>query len=240
MLKRLLAAALLAVFAVPAAAATTLTFDDLRNYDRPSNFYAGGTSIDAGTEQSTGLSGANLGVAITDAAIIFQAFDDCPGGGCGGIFPTAPSGNKALYNFAARTHLPALSTFNVAAGFTGEVSVWHYGNMSSMSVYADERGREGNGGFPVVLGFVSMPTTTGCNVNPVTLEVTGCGWTRYSIAFSGVAKSIVLTGSASFFDDVTFGVTGVSGAVPEPATWAMMIAGFGMAGGMLRRRTATV
>ncbi|PZQ59507.1 MAG: hypothetical protein DI570_15830 [Phenylobacterium zucineum] len=28
-----------------------------------------------------------------------------------------------------------------------------------------------------------------------------------------------------------------SAAVPEPATWALMIAGFGMAGGMLRRRT---
>jgi hypothetical protein len=30
------------------------------------------------------------------------------------------------------------------------------------------------------------------------------------------------------------------GAVPEPATWAMMIAGFGMAGAMMRRRRAVV
>lgn len=28
-------------------------------------------------------------------------------------------------------------------------------------------------------------------------------------------------------------------AMPEPATWAMMILGFGMAGGALRRRTAS-
>ena len=33
---------------------------------------------------------------------------------------------------------------------------------------------------------------------------------------------------------------GGAGAVPEPATWAMMIAGFGIAGSMLRRRTASV
>ncbi len=31
-------------------------------------------------------------------------------------------------------------------------------------------------------------------------------------------------------------VSNAVGAVPEPATWAMMIAGFGMAGGALRRR----
>jgi hypothetical protein len=28
----------------------------------------------------------------------------------------------------------------------------------------------------------------------------------------------------------------VSAAVPEPATWAMLIAGFGLVGGALRRR----
>lgn len=32
----------------------------------------------------------------------------------------------------------------------------------------------------------------------------------------------------------------VQGAVPEPATWAMMIAGFGMIGGSIRRRRAIV
>ena len=32
----------------------------------------------------------------------------------------------------------------------------------------------------------------------------------------------------------------VSGAVPEPATWAMMIAGFGLVGGAMRRRSTNV
>ena len=32
-------------------------------------------------------------------------------------------------------------------------------------------------------------------------------------------------------------LTGNTGAVPEPATWAMMIAGFGMVGGAMRRRS---
>ncbi|MBT9474077.1 MAG: PEPxxWA-CTERM sorting domain-containing protein [Phenylobacterium sp.] len=34
-------------------------------------------------------------------------------------------------------------------------------------------------------------------------------------------------------DDLTF-TTGLSSAVPEPATWAMMIVGFGAAGSMVR------
>ena len=35
---------------------------------------------------------------------------------------------------------------------------------------------------------------------------------------------------------VTVSVAGATGAVPEPATWAMMLAGFGIIGGAMRRR----
>lgn len=224
--------------AAPAAASITLTFDELPNYDRPAAFYNGGASIDAGTEQATARIGPALGVTIGDAAIVFQAFDQCPGGGCNGIFPTAPSGNRAIYNFPARTFLPALTTFNVAAGFIGEASVWHYGGESSMTVYAGLGGRDGNGGFPTVLGFVSMPLTTGCIVDSGTLAVTGCGWTKYTINFAGAAQSLVLAGSASYFDSITFGTSGTPGAggVPEPASWGLLVAGFGITGAMLRRR----
>ncbi len=38
------------------------------------------------------------------------------------------------------------------------------------------------------------------------------------------------------YDDFSFTVAG--GAVPEPAAWAMLIAGFGLTGAMLRRRRA--
>lgn len=233
----------LAAIAAPASAGITLTFDELRNYDRPSNFYNGGTSFDAGTGQSTGLSGPNLGVAIIEAAIIFQAFDQCPGGGCNGIFPTTPSiGFRALYNFPQLTSLPPRTTLNVAAGFTGEASVWHWGNASGFSVYRDVGGADGNGGFPVALGYVSLPTTQGCTVNPNTLTVTGCSWTKYTLNFTGTARSIVLGGSGSYFDNVTFGAGGgpATGSVPEPASWAMLIAGFGLTGAAMRRRRVAV
>jgi hypothetical protein len=38
--------------------------------------------------------------------------------------------------------------------------------------------------------------------------------------------------------DLAFSMVGVAAAVPEPATWGMMITGFGALGGVLRRRSA--
>ncbi|MCW2393764.1 MULTISPECIES: PEPxxWA-CTERM sorting domain-containing protein [unclassified Sphingobium] len=62
-------------------------------------------------------------------------------------------------------------------------------------------------------------------------------------AFVGFTTSGAVT-SLSFytrsdivgFDDVRFGMVGQTSAVPEPATWAMMLGGFGVLGGALRRR----
>lgn len=65
-------------------------------------------------------------------------------------------------------------------------------------------------------------------------------WTSQSFSFiakGGLTpiefKSIATSGLASYGNEVT----NVSlSAVPEPATWGMMIAGFGMVGGLVRRR----
>ena len=55
----------------------------------------------------------------------------------------------------------------------------------------------------------------------------------YNLIFHGLSAS----DNTAFFDNVSASVT-PSGAVPEPATWAMLIAGFGLVGASLRRRTA--
>ncbi|MBC7495980.1 MAG: PEP-CTERM sorting domain-containing protein [Sphingomonadaceae bacterium] len=64
--------------------------------------------------------------------------------------------------------------------------------------------------------------------------------------FTGAATSVLLSfvdlnlaagGNDFAIDDIT--LTQVSAAVPEPAMWSMMIAGFGLVGAVLRRR-ATV
>jgi hypothetical protein len=49
----------------------------------------------------------------------------------------------------------------------------------------------------------------------------------------------MVSDSPAFIDLDDVSVTGPAagaGGVPEPASWALMIAGFGMAGGLLRQR----
>ena len=65
----------------------------------------------------------------------------------------------------------------------------------------------------------------------------------YTFAPTGASTTIRFFGNATqAIDDERFGIDNVvvSGAVPEPATWAMMILGFGSAGAALRRRRNVV
>jgi hypothetical protein len=47
------------------------------------------------------------------------------------------------------------------------------------------------------------------------------------------------TSGHNFTDDISVTDMAVTGGVPEPATWAMLIAGFGGIGAMMRRRRAS-
>nr|WP_295113528.1 PEPxxWA-CTERM sorting domain-containing protein [uncultured Caulobacter sp.] len=65
-----------------------------------------------------------------------------------------------------------------------------------------------------------------------------------STFISFILKSSTNTGNNDpLLDGIVFariGTTNTPGAVPEPATWAMMLAGFGLLGGELRRRRASL
>lgn len=86
--------------------------------------------------------------------------------------------------------------------------------------------------------FYSDNTNTGFLVNTATT-----GWEQFNV-LSNLSVGKTLTGfsifgysggpdpNATFLDDVEFLAT-----IPEPAAWAMMLAGFGFVGGMMRRRS---
>ncbi len=66
--------------------------------------------------------------------------------------------------------------------------------------------------------------------------------TRGTVALNlGDTLAFKFTRIPDGYSDATIAVSAIGGrggAVPEPATWAMMIAGFGLAGATLRRRRA--
>lgn len=74
-------------------------------------------------------------------------------------------------------------------------------------------------------------------------EITGVGgastnWTSHQVKFSANAGDTIMfkaTGASDSYGGYLDNIT-ISSAVPEPATWAMMITGFGLAGSAIRRR----
>ncbi|MEO5492471.1 MAG: PEPxxWA-CTERM sorting domain-containing protein [Sphingomonas sp.] len=92
--------------------------------------------------------------------------------------------------------------------------------------------------------FYSDSTNTGFTVNTSSAD-----WEQFNI-LSNLAAGKTLTGFSIFgyvggngdpttyLDDVQIVVR--DNGVPEPATWMMMIMGFGMVGGALRQRRVTV
>ena len=69
-------------------------------------------------------------------------------------------------------------------------------------------------------------------------------WQTYGINFVAASSGSVRVSFGNYFSNDNIGPLldnvslDVSAAVPEPATWAMMIGGFGLAGATLRRRRA--
>jgi len=96
----------------------------------------------------------------------------------------------------------------------------------------------------------------GSFTNTLDLTSAGSDWRRFSYDFTAASPTVQLTflsstaATSSYLgvglDNVTFDSLGggagpIGGStVPEPATWAMMIAGFGLAGASLRRRRAVL
>lgn len=85
------------------------------------------------------------------------------------------------------------------------------------------------------IGSLTPPTTTGL-------------WTQFYVGWNSgantsahialVNQNTVRDGNDFALDDIAFGTT--RPGVPEPASWALMIGGFGLAGAALRRRRVAV
>lgn len=221
----LASAAMLALPAAANAAVVTLNFEGV-NATYPSGFanvlgfYNGGTSSD-------GTTGTNYGIEFSDNALAICLNSTtvvCSNTSRGGLGD--PNSQKGGLFF-----LTGSETFmNVAAGFDTGFS-FNYVSFSqpgSVSVFDDLNGT-GN-----LLATINLSPNAGSCPG---YSADFCPFSAIGVSFSGTAKSVSFAGVANqiVFDDVTFG--SATPGVPEPAAWVMMLAGFGLVGSAMRRRS---
>ena len=228
--KLALAAGALLAAASAQAAVVTLNFEGVAPYPNGNNvlvnnFYNGGTS-------SAGLTGPNLGVAFSGDVLLLclnTVGTSCSNTSKGGL-GVAGSDKGAIY------FLSGNPIMNVAAGFdTGFSGVFSAPFTPGTTVKVWSELNAGGS----LLASLTLGTTTaaGCSI-----AGQYCPFENFSLAFAGIGKSVQFGGTLNqqVFDDLTFGSITPGGAVPEPASWAMLIAGFGLVGATQRRRKAAV
>jgi hypothetical protein len=207
------------------AAAVTLTFDGLdgEDWEQPGAYYDGGQgSLGSGP-------GAAFGITFSSDSIVSctlaYACDDPEADGMPRdvlrfLDPRA--------SFAPPDDPAAPSVMNVAGGFVQRVSMI-YATRSANSELRIWSGANATGS---VLQSVKLSACdehpSPCLFSPVTIDFAGVG---HSLEFVDVDFDL------AGFDDIALDLYEGTG-VPEPATWALMIMGFGLAGAGLRRRRA--
>lgn len=226
-IKLALASALLASGGAASAAVVSLNFEGVAAYPSPNDtfvldFYNGGTS-------SGGTSGTNYGVSFGSNALIIclntigtscsntsRGGEGDPNSQLGGLFFL--SGSETFLNYEAG-FTTGFSFNYVSLSFAGSVGVY-----------------DGLNGTGNLLATINLSPNAGSCPN---YGAQFCPFSAAGVDFAGTAKSISFGGVANqiVFDDITFGSsTPGNPGVPEPATWAMLILGFGIVGAAARRR----
>jgi PEP-CTERM motif len=217
------AALLTAAFAAaPAAAAITINFENIGTYGVNSgiqvlDFYNGGTA-------SNGHSGTNLGVSFASNALTLCL--NTPGTICstasrGGAGDPASAFTAMFFMTGSQTSL------NDAAGFTTGINFF-YAARNAPGTAQIFSGLNGTGS--LLASLVLPANAAGCGTPYNALY---CPFGLANLPFTGTAHSVVFAGTAGHigFDDIVLGAV----ALPEPASWAMMLIGFAAAGAALRR-----
>jgi len=195
-----------------AADPITLDFEGLGSQASILDFYNGGTD-------SAGNSGTNYGVSFGSNSLALR--EDDPDAN----FSMAPSGQTVMF------FLTGSAVLNYSAGFEDGFS-FYYSNVSFSGVVNVYDGLNASGN---LLGSIELPAL---GVGPDPLNPFS-NWEIGALAFDGVAMSIDFGGTVNQvgYDNITFGsVDPTIPAVPEPETYAMLLAGLAVVGAVARRR----
>jgi hypothetical protein len=223
--------ALLTVSA-PAQAAFTLDFERVQPYPPTSGnpvfvslFYAGGSSTIGTAGSNYGATFANGGIATCLNSLIVT----CGNTSRGGLGD--PSSQRGGLQFDVDD-----GYINISGGFGTAISFYYLAlGVGGFSIDLFD-GTNGTGN---LLGTGALPNTP--QGSCVAYNATYCPFEAVTLAFSGTAKSVRFNGPKYYLvlDDISFGDAPSTVSVPEPATWAMMLLGFGTIGFAMRRRRVT-
>lgn len=245
----ILAAGAIALGASPSAAAITTVVltgvasgSDSGHLNAPSPFGSPQVVVD--------LSGATSGIVFERAFTLTLRIDDSLG-----VTETLPGGDSV---FGSGAQSPMTATFSMS-GFA-----YDFGNVSSLfsksflapdQIYgaaAESRLRPPmNGDFTNVTGALDLNIFTASDIFQARSFGESVLWTRGvgDTAYGNLSLALQLTTGTELASlsgpvrtadlDLRFDTLSIA-AVPEPSTWGLLIAGFGLAGVALRRRRALV
>jgi hypothetical protein len=178
-----------------------------------------------------GATAASAQTIDFDAMSTFVTVDNFYAGGTDSLGEVGPNegivfqgGDWAVITGYGETSQPNFAysqsgagSIDFLGGFSGSVS-FTYGAFSDTTINIFS----GLGGSGTLLASVLAPTDSPFAFSP------------FSISFAGLAHSFVIAGGPAQFgiDDLTVNAS----AAPEPASWALMLGGFGAIGGALRSR----
>jgi hypothetical protein len=148
---------------------------------------------------------------------------------------TGVRANVNLINPPGTGRCAPLNTVNIAPGALSSTGFSNFGAFASTQSHCIPGApNAGNPVQPITDGQFSYDFGAGD-----LLTGTYSGQASFSNGVVTGTENLVVTGGTGFvgvFNGTVNGRINVPGAVPEPATWAMMIAGFGLAGSAARRR----
>lgn len=192
--------------------------------------------------------GAGAPTVTFDGYFAGQSLSGNPGVDCPGAAATAcvignPTGPLSFDAASPNTFIttdgafPSSPTLTGAPRFNGPIAILFDIDLAGVGFDAGFFDAVGSTG---ITAFARDGTLLGTVVNTGTgIEFLGLVTADGTDRIAGVFLDLVGTEPAGFnIDNLRFGRAGevTIPGIPEPATWAMMIAGFGMVGAAMRRR----
>ena len=155
-------------------------------------------------------------------------------------------GPPVLLTAQSGTHFLDMNGAGSSGGIYQDIAGVAAGSQLTLSFYTGQWATNSSG--ESVTASLIDATTLVVLGTLVVSDIDGTGWTKRSFTASGPTSGnlrVQLIGNTGFqagpgLDNVVLSVNG-AGGVPEPASWALLIAGFAGVGGVIRgqrRRTA--